>query len=148
MMGLAAKCSRITAVLIAGSIIANGDEKGRSPALGFGLTPADPIEVCAPDGEREYLARLRCPDGGAPAYDRSRSQLRNPSETPEAAQAVHEQVVTRRQLRKGELDYHVVDAYQVSCRELVLEVFLDMYHCGASKPKRAPGPLSLKKPKR
>jgi hypothetical protein len=59
-----------------------------------------------------------------------------------------EQMIERKPVRQGDRDYHIVDAYKLTCGNVVLEVFLDMYHCGVAKPSRAPAPLSVKKAKR
>jgi hypothetical protein len=141
-------------VLLAASLLsatgagATKHQKDGSPEDEFGLTPTQAVEVCSPDGEREYLSRLRCPDGRAPRHTRNRSEFRNIPDTPDAERVAQGQVIERKSLRKGDRDYHMVDAYQLTCGHVVLEVFLDMYHCGAAKPSRAPVPLSLKKAKR
>ena len=123
-------------------------QKGSKPDDEFGLTPAQAVAVCTPDGEREYLSRLRCPNGRAPKYDRSRSQVRITPDTPEAERVAREQMIERKPVREGDRDYHIVDAYRLTCGNVVLELFLDMYHCDVAKPSRAPAPLSVKKVKR
>src|SRR3546814_4880777 len=37
----------------------------------YGLDPEQPVEVCRPEGERRYLARLICPAGERPAFKRT-----------------------------------------------------------------------------
>src|SRR3546814_10564639 len=37
----------------------------------YGLDPEQPVEVCRPEGERRYLARLICPSGEHPAFERT-----------------------------------------------------------------------------
>src|SRR3546814_20168832 len=36
----------------------------------YGLEPEQSVEVCRPAGERRYLARLICPSGEHPAFER------------------------------------------------------------------------------
>ena len=119
-------------------------EASPPPRTGPGESKATAIAVCMPEGERAYLARLRCPDGAPPAHRRagsvgSRTPMTGDADGARAA----EQVSTGRPLEPGEPDFHVVDRYEVTCDESTRSVFLDMYHCGEPAPHIAPPGLSL-----
>jgi len=64
----------------------------------------NPVRAGGPGGERAYLARLRCADGNAPAFERQGSTGIGP--------------------------YHnILDLYTVQCAGAVaLSVYIDMYH--------------------
>lgn len=64
----------------------------------------NPVRARGPEGERAYLARLRCADGTAPAFERLGSTGIGP--------------------------YHnILDLYAVQCAGAVpLSVYFDMYH--------------------
>ena len=70
---------------------------------------ANPIRENMPQGELDYLRRLRCPDGSAPASD-----------------------------RKGNIGAgvygNIIDLYTVTCPgSAAVEVHMDMYHDGPEK---------------
>src|SRR3546814_3666589 len=52
----------------------------------YGLDPEQPVEVCRPEGERRYLARLICPSGERPAFrsDEHTSELQSRMRSPYA----------------------------------------------------------------
>jgi len=69
---------------------------------------ANPVKADMPQGERAYLARLRCDDGQAPAFVRMGSFGVQHSS-------------------------HVIDGYEVTCaggQPARTVVFMDMYHPG------------------
>ncbi len=66
-------------------------------------TPDNPVRVGGPDGERAYLARLRCADGAAP------------------------RVGARREAGTGAFG-SVVGAYDVACGASGSRIVFDMYH--------------------
>jgi len=66
-------------------------------------TRENPVRVGGPDGERAYLARLRCPNGAAP------------------------RIGARREVGAGAFG-SVVAAYQVICGDADTPVVFDMYH--------------------
>jgi hypothetical protein len=109
----------------------------------YGLSKASPVEVCAPQGQRQYLSRLVCKDGTSPAFRREgslgpRNEL--PKDITEAQVAsMLEKMLKRTPLQPGEADYHVVDAYEVTCGEAKSVIYMDMYHCGVPAPTVAPG---------
>ncbi|MBP7650773.1 MAG: hypothetical protein KA085_04280 [Phenylobacterium sp.] len=79
-------------------------EEGARRPLG---SRENPIRVFRPDGERDYLSRLRCSDGVAPAFSRIGSYGPKPG-----------------------IYGHIVDAYQVVCRSgdpAEATLLMDMY---------------------
>lgn len=65
----------------------------------------NPVRVLLPDGEREYLARLRCDDGTQPRHERNGSNGFGPYD-------------------------RILDAYTVTCDGAEPKVVqMDMYHC-------------------
>ena len=111
---------------------------------GYGESRGAAIEVCKPDGERAYLARLVCPTGEAATFDRAgtfgpRNDL--PADLP-----LSEQIASARRdpLQPGEVDYHVVDGYEVSCGASKRLIYLDMYHCHQPPAGDAPPGFSLR----
>jgi hypothetical protein len=118
-----------------------------TPALvqkddGYGMSKAQAIEVCYPQGQREYLARLVCPGGAHPSFERSGSVgPRTPLPDDMSDAQVEALLADMRSPDKagGEgPDLHVVDAYEVVCGEQRTRLYLDMYHCAAERPTRAP----------
>lgn len=98
-------------------------------------------------GEREYLSRLRCADGSVPAFERLGSVgSRNPVETPEQEEAAMDQVIGGKPIGPDEVDYHVIDLYELVCPDGQFSVFLDMYHCGQPPPTVAPPGLTFHAP--
>jgi len=95
------------------------EEKGRgesdkkvSGALG---TETNPVRCDDPKGERQYLSRLRCPDGKRPEFSRIGSFGVGPYG-------------------------NILDGYRVKCegRDEVT-VFMDMYHEGYVEKEAVPG---------
>jgi hypothetical protein len=66
-------------------------------------TIENPVRVGGPQGERAYLARLRCPDGGAPG------------------------IGARREAGVGAFG-SIVAAYELSCAGAAARILFDMYH--------------------
>ena len=111
--------SRVTAVL--GILVlgacrtqatppATGVEPAPAAAAGTDTTPPlgsreNPVQSSGPFGEREYLQRLKCPDGTPPTFSRNGS------------------------VRAG-ADGHILDLYSVKCpgNAPTHSVFMDMYH--------------------
>lgn len=89
-----------------------GSDKKVSGALG---TKTNPVRCEDPKGERQYLSRLRCPDGKRPEYSRLGSFGVGPYG-------------------------NILDGYSVNCagREEVI-VFMDMYHEGYVEKEAVPG---------
>ena len=111
---------------------------------GPGTSKQQAIEVCYPAGQREYLRRLRCPDGSSPGFARVGnfgSRFEPPPSVPGSKSGDLMNAESR--LRPGEIDKHIVDGYRVICGEYAYLVYLDMYHCGGAPPTIAPPGFSL-----
>jgi hypothetical protein len=139
----------ITVVLLAAALTAScvsvPDSSIQRPENpGYGESVRAAIEVCRPDGEHAYLARLVCPTGEAATFDR-RGSFGPRNELP-ADQPLSEQVANARRdpLPPGEVDYHVVDGYEVTCGASKRLIYLDMYHCHQPPPNDAPPGLSVR----
>jgi hypothetical protein len=116
-------------------------------AEGYGLRKAEAIEVCEPMGQRQYLARLLCPDSLHPEFARA-GNVGPRQDIPENASdemlhAMMADMLKPRKLQPGEPDYHIVDAYEVACGEQVTVLYLDMYHCAQDRPDRAPAGFTI-----
>lgn len=105
----------------------------------FGLSKEEAINVCQPGGERRYLARLRCADGQPPEF-RRRGNVgqRNERQAGATEADLMRQMDMSRPLDPGEVDYHIVDLYEVVCSNKTYEIFMDMYHCADPPVTRAP----------
>lgn len=113
----------------------------------YGLSKAEAIEVCEPMGQRQYLARLLCPDRRHPEFARS-GNVGPRQDIPEDASdemldTMMADMFKPRKLQPGEPDYHIVDAYEVACGEQVTVLYLDMYHCAQDRPDRAPAGFTI-----
>jgi hypothetical protein len=111
---------------------------------GFGESMTAAVEVCQPDGERAYLARLVCEDGKVARFNRLGSY--GPRHALPADRSASEQIAVsmRDPLAPGDVDYHVVDGYEVSCATSRRIVYLDMYHCHQPTPQTAPPGFTLR----
>lgn len=140
-------CFAITAFAIAAlpsSCATAPDSTTQTTGTGYGESKDAAIEVCNPDGEREYLARLVCPAGEPAAVDRLGAY--GPRNELPADKPLSEQIATARRdpLKPGETDYHVVDGYEVACGASKRLLYLDMYHCHQPPPTAAPPGYSLR----
>ncbi|MGL4667298.1 MAG: hypothetical protein ACRCWR_05145 [Saezia sp.] len=121
---------------------------------GYGYVKEEAIEVCKPLGQREYLGSLQCSDGMPPTFKRignfgPRHEVDIPDEEL-ATQAQQRELEARlidinRVLAPGEVDIHIVDGYEVDCRDRKVTLFLDMYHCSQPKPEFAPAGFGIMK---
>jgi hypothetical protein len=88
------------------------------------------------------LMRLVCADGTRPTFARQGSVgMRTESfqDLPKEQQdALFQAMVSGRALKPGEKDYHVIDGYEVSCGQVKRIIYMDMYHCAANPPDKAP----------
>lgn len=76
-------------------------KSAKQHALG---TKNNPVRVWHPQGERDYLSRLNCPDGNTPDYERDGSFGGGPYGT-------------------------ILDRYTVECEgQADVKVYMDMYH--------------------
>lgn len=109
-----------------------------SPETGYGLGPDSPV-LCGggPEGEFNYLNRLRCPSGASVRYSRRGSTsttnvgfLARPGVIFDAGPRVSRR---REEMYSQEVS---LDLYLVECEcgKHRLKVFMDMYHRGPSEP--------------
>jgi len=104
---------------------------------GWGTTKEQAIEVCLPEGERYFIADLRCADGSVPTYARTGSVgSRNPM--PADMGFDMSQMDPTVPVPEGQPDTHTIDLYAVQCPDGAHELYFDMYHCGRPKPWIAP----------
>jgi hypothetical protein len=125
----------------------SGSESANPPKANptYGLTIKDSIEVCDPEGEDEYLSRLMCPAGNHPSFERTGSfGTRNPATNLSEAESAKmlDANLSGRDLEPGEIDYHIIDGFEVKCGESKTTVYLDMYHC-SSDPDSAPAGFTI-----
>lgn len=74
-----------------------------------------PVRAHGPDGEHAYLRRLRCENNAAPSYRRAAyTRFASPYGFP-------------------------MDIYEFKCGELVIKVYMDMYHKGFVEQEPVPG---------
>src|SRR5690606_3865317 len=86
-------------------------------------SPGNPVRCDMPAGERAYLDRLRCPDGGVPTYRRIGSFGVGPHG-------------------------NIINGYRVHCPGAAPDdegavIFTDMYHPGHIEPEPVPGFTSV-----
>ncbi len=121
---------------------ADAPSEAAPAAEGYGLSKAEAIEVCEPVGQRQYLARLLCPDRRHPEFARTGNVGPRQDVPADASEEMFDTMIADmfkpRKLQPGEPDYHIVDAYEVACGEQVTVLYLDMYHCAQDRPDRAP----------
>jgi hypothetical protein len=117
-------------------------------SLPYALSKENPVEVCKPAGQREYLSNLVCASGATPTFKRIQNVgLRNESSTNIAGSkdgAYLERMISGAKLQPGEVDTHVVDEYEVMCSDKKSIVYLDMYHCFDQLANIAPAGFILK----
>jgi hypothetical protein len=118
-----------------------------SDAAIFGTTREQPIEVCRPQGEEEYLERLRCRSGVPPGYRRTGNVgPRNPYPTvsdEKARRRLFDQALEFKAPPPGVPDIHILDGYEVVCGAEKTTLYLDMYHCDVPPPPFAPAGFVL-----
>jgi hypothetical protein len=74
---------------------------------------AVPVEVCGVEGELRWLVSLTCLDGSPPFGSME-----------------HAHGSRAGSMGEGGRCGAIIDRYQVRCPDRVIEVFMDMYHCG------------------
>ena len=84
-----------------------------APTSGALGSETNPVRVYMPSGEREYLSRLRCPNGKQPQFERHGSGGFSPHQ-------------------------RIMDIHGVDCGSGSQTVFMDMYHC-VEDAKPVPG---------
>ena len=114
---------------------------------GLGMSKEKSIEVCKPEGERNYLARLVCPDSSHPRFNRiGRFGFRQdfPAGMSEEDQMkVMTDSMGFEKLEPGAVDYHTIDGYSIECGKTKTTLYLDMYHCDVPAPSQAPVGFSI-----
>lgn len=114
----------------------------------YGRARERAIEVCDVQGQRAYLARLTCANGQPSEVRRIGSVgERTPLPENDTQLQVRQRLaryVQKQALAAGEADHHFVDKYEVLCGEQRYFLFLDLYHCPAPRPQRAPRGFSLR----
>lgn len=89
-------------------------EKADTQPLG---SDANPVRSTGPQGQRAYLARLRCEDGRQPAFERMGSMGIGPFG-------------------------NIIDAYSVQCQDSQpadTTIYMDLYHAGYVETRPVPG---------
>ncbi len=137
----------IAFVALCAPVGAETSGSGDATAPAFGLDKANAVEVCRPAGERAYLSRLICPDGSRPTFERAGSVGERNAFPANLSQAEFDEIavalMTGRELKPGEVDYHTIDLYQVQCDEEGTAIYLDMYHCHSAPPAQAPAGFQI-----
>jgi len=114
-----------------------------------GATVASAIEVCRPIGEREYLSRLVC-SSGEPAQFKRLGSLGPRNKMPELSEAEQRDYLRKMMasapLEPGEVDYHIIDSYEVVCGGVKHTLYLDMYHCRQPVSSTPPAGFTLRQP--
>lgn len=118
-----------------------------APAADFGLTRQTAIDVCQPTGQRAYLARLTCPNGRRPSFERigsvgARQPIPDDMSEGELDRQLDDMVSGHASPTSGP-DYHIIDAYSVACGTATTTLYLDMYHCGVEPPSTAPAGFGI-----
>lgn len=130
----------LTVLSLVAAGVAEAPAQDAQPA-DYGRSKEQAIEVCRPDGERAYLARLVCPDRSHPKFERFGS-VGPRSELP--ADMTQEQMMQLlvadrfAPLEAGAADHHMIDGYSVRCGKTEATLYLDMYHCHVPPPDAAP----------
>ena len=136
-----------TAMAIVALLAAGGASAQQTADPSFGRVKTHAIEVCNPQGQRAYLARLVCADNSHPTFERLGNvgpRRDFPPDMPEgAAIRFINQAAERTPLEAGQTDHHMVDHYSVKCPDTTTDLFLDMYHCDAPAPRHAPAGFSI-----
>jgi hypothetical protein len=110
----------------------------------LGRSKEEAINVCQPVGQRSYLMRLRCVDGKPPRFGRRGNVgRRNEPKGDLSDEDLLQQMDWSRPLGPGEVDYHIVDVYEVECTDTTHEIFMDMYHCADPRTKKAPSGFTI-----
>jgi hypothetical protein len=143
-----------SAVLLAMLSCATNLSKAQTPSTeSLGSSKATAIEVCMVQGEREYLSRLLCSSGQAAGFKRIGSfgnRTERPSNMSDAE--FYKQAaggfpgMRGAPLKPGEVDYHIIDGYEIACGELRQKIYLDMYHCPGPSQSVAPPGFTLRAP--
>jgi hypothetical protein len=114
------------------------------PQSGLGLSKETPIEVCGPNGELEYVRRLRCPDGSGVRSQRTGNMgARSEVKTSEDWAAAQKQSESSAPIPAGQRDFHLLDGFTAECAERKSFLYLDPYHCPERQNQGPPPGFSV-----
>ena len=146
-MGMRIWTAAVASIVVGGCATTSATSTGVLTGVTLGLTRDNAIEVCEPRGEREYLARLICPSGQHPEFER-RGSVGPRTPLPSNLSEVEEKklliaVMSTDAYVPGSPDYHWIDAYEVRCEAVKTTIYMDMYHCAANTPSSAPSGFTI-----
>src|SRR3546814_12072810 len=94
-----------------------------------------------------YLARLICPSGERPAFERTGNVGPRTPLPLDMSPAEQERLLAAnmamKPLSEGEVDHHWIDAYEVVCESQSTTAYMHLYHCSAAGPAQAPTGLRI-----
>jgi hypothetical protein len=98
---------------------------------GSGSSALEPAEVCRPEGANARLAQLTCEGGAVPTVQRRRNAgPRNDPPDDLPADIWERMRDPNEPLETDEVDYHVVDRFELDCDGELRAYYVDVYHCG------------------
>lgn len=98
---------------------------------GPGSSLLQPAEVCLPQGAMARVAQLACENGAAPTLlGRRNAGPRNDPPDNLPAEVWERMGDPEQPLEAGELDYHVIDRFELECDGDARSYYIDVYHCG------------------
>lgn len=115
----------------------------------FAYKRENAVEVCLPEGARDYINNLVCPAGETPDTKLLGNAGPRSYFTEEYSDNLGDRLLDRMtavgEVPLGEPDIHIVDAYSIKCGRTEHIIFIDRYHCQAPKLVRAPKDFSLRR---
>jgi hypothetical protein len=98
---------------------------------GFALSRKLAAEVCLPPGEKAWLGKLLCEDGSRPVLARlgnfgTRTRPDDPNDP-----RILLQMDAEVRLKRGEPDFHIIEAVEAECGKSKYTIYIDEYHCSA-----------------
>lgn len=124
-----------SALVLLGSALA---PPARAVEAGWGLTRKNPVEVCRAAGQRAWLQQRRCADGSELSWRRSGNVGPRIDLPSGLAPAGLDRLISGQPLGEDDVDHHATDTGHVDCGGKVQQLYLHMYHCGLTAPRRAP----------
>jgi len=116
-------------------------------ATGLGLSKTTAVEVCGPNGARDYLDRLRCPNGSPVRFQRRGSMgLHNDPGTNSEEDAARQQSMSAAPIPTGQRDFHLIDGYSADCPSRKSFLYFDAYHCPEPRHQVPPPGFSMAAP--
>ena len=88
------------------------------------------IKVCGMHAEYDYIIKHKCEDGEEPQIVERKNigPLSLPATEKQARRAA-EQKYELHGLKPGEIDFHDVDRFTLSCEDKIEYLYFDIYHC-------------------